>query len=50
MLHFDEKGGKSREIPVRHDLQLIDLRLPRRGRTAGGGEGSGDVSERCAQR
>ena len=20
MLHFDEKGGKSREIPVRHDL------------------------------
>jgi integrase/recombinase XerD len=25
MLHFDEKGGKSREIPVRHDLQeLID--------------------------
>src|SRR5262249_31678195 len=21
MLHFDEKGGKSREIPVRHDLQ-----------------------------
>ena len=25
MLHFDEKSGKSREIPVRHDLQeLID--------------------------
>jgi len=25
MLHFNEKGGKSREIPVRHDLQeLID--------------------------
>lgn len=23
MLHFDEKGGKSREIPVRHDLQQI---------------------------
>src|SRR5207244_5933974 len=24
MLHFDEKGGKSREIPVRHDLgQMI---------------------------
>ncbi|MEA3207162.1 MAG: integrase/recombinase XerD [Chthoniobacter sp.] len=23
MLHFVEKGGKSREIPVRHDLQLI---------------------------
>lgn len=23
MLHFDEKGGKSREIPVRHDLQDI---------------------------
>jgi len=22
MLHFDEKGGKSREIPVRHDLQI----------------------------
>ncbi len=21
MLHFDEKGGKSREIPVRHDLE-----------------------------
>ena len=21
MLHFEEKGGKSREIPVRHDLQ-----------------------------
>ena len=23
MLHFDEKGGKSREIPVRHDLQEV---------------------------
>lgn len=23
MLHFDEKGGKSREIPVRHDLERI---------------------------
>lgn len=23
MLHFDEKGGKSREIPVRHDLEKI---------------------------
>jgi integrase/recombinase XerD len=23
MLHFEEKGGKSREIPVRHDLQEI---------------------------
>ncbi len=23
MLHFDEKGGKSREIPVRHDLEQI---------------------------
>jgi integrase/recombinase XerD len=23
MLHFDEKGGKSREIPVRHDLEGI---------------------------
>lgn len=23
MLHFEEKGGKSREIPVRHDLQLM---------------------------
>jgi site-specific recombinase XerD len=23
MLHFREKGGKSREIPVRHDLELI---------------------------
>jgi integrase/recombinase XerD len=23
MLHFDEKGGKSREIPVRHDLETI---------------------------
>jgi integrase/recombinase XerD len=22
MLHFNEKGGKSREIPVRHDLQI----------------------------
>lgn len=22
-LHFDDKGGKSREIPVRHDLQLL---------------------------
>ena len=21
MLHFDEKGGKSREIPVRHDRE-----------------------------
>ncbi len=23
MLHFEEKGGKSREIPVRHDLEAI---------------------------
>jgi integrase/recombinase XerD len=23
MLHFNEKGGKSREIPVRHDLQRV---------------------------
>jgi integrase len=23
MLHFNEKGGKSREIPVRHDLQEL---------------------------
>jgi integrase len=23
MLHFEEKGGKSREIPVRHDLQEL---------------------------
>ena len=23
MLHFDEKGGKSREIPVRHDLETM---------------------------
>ena len=23
MLHFEEKGGKSREIPVRHDLEGI---------------------------
>jgi len=23
MLHFDEKNGKSREIPVRHDLEQI---------------------------
>lgn len=23
MLHFDEKNGKSREIPVRHDLEKI---------------------------
>jgi integrase/recombinase XerD len=23
MLHFDEKGGKSREIPARHDLETI---------------------------
>ena len=23
MMHFDEKGGKSREIPVRHDLKQI---------------------------
>jgi integrase/recombinase XerD len=23
MLHFDEKGGKSREIPARHDLEQI---------------------------
>ncbi|MCA9191113.1 MAG: tyrosine-type recombinase/integrase [Planctomycetales bacterium] len=22
-LHFDDKGGKSREIPVRHDLQIL---------------------------
>jgi len=25
MLHFDEKGGKSREIPVRHDLEQMLL-------------------------
>lgn len=23
MLHFDDKGGKSRELPVRHDLQTV---------------------------
>jgi integrase/recombinase XerD len=23
MLHFAEKGGKSREIPVRHDLEIV---------------------------
>src|SRR5258708_18008460 len=23
MLHFEEKGGKSREIPVRHDLEQM---------------------------
>jgi hypothetical protein len=23
MLHFNEKGGKSREIPVRHDLEQM---------------------------
>ena len=23
MIHFDEKGGKSREIPVRHDLEAM---------------------------
>lgn len=23
MLHFEEKGGKSREIPVRHDLEAM---------------------------
>lgn len=23
MLHFEEKGGKSREIPVRHNLELM---------------------------
>jgi integrase/recombinase XerD len=23
MLHFEEKGGKSREIPVRHDVEKI---------------------------
>jgi integrase/recombinase XerD len=23
MLHFDENGGKSREIPVRHDLEQM---------------------------
>jgi integrase len=23
MLHFEEKGGKSREIPVRHDLEKV---------------------------
>ena len=31
MLHFDEKNGKSREIPVRHDLEQIDRRLHRCG-------------------
>ncbi len=26
LLHFDEKNGKSREIPVRHDLEeMISL-------------------------
>ena len=32
MLHFDEKNGKSREIPVRHDLERRSLRIYRRGR------------------
>ncbi len=32
MLHFDEKGGKSREIPVRHDLeQFVFAYLERAG-------------------
>jgi hypothetical protein len=31
-LRFDEKGGKSREIPVRHDLEQFILgRRPRLG-------------------
>ena len=30
-LRFSEKGGKSREIPVRHDLEQIPARLHRRG-------------------
>ena len=34
MLHFDEKNGKSREIPVRHDLeQMIALYISAAGLT-----------------
>ena len=32
VLRFQEKGGKSREIPVRHDLERFILRLCRGGR------------------
>ena len=36
MLHFDEKGGKSREIPVRHDLaKIIFGRRPDSGTPSG---------------
>ena len=34
-LQFSEKGGKSREIPVRHDLDEWIAGLPRRGRPDG---------------
>ena len=33
VLRFSEKGGKEREIPVRHGLDEWDQRLPRRGAT-----------------
>jgi len=34
MLHFEEKNGKSREIPVRHDLeQIISLYISAAGLT-----------------
>ena len=37
-LHFDDKGGKSREIPIRHDLGAVPVGLPGCGR-----------SQRCSQ-
>jgi hypothetical protein len=49
MLHFREKGGKSREIPVHHDLQeMIFAYLD--ARPARCAEGDAPVSERGAER
>jgi integrase/recombinase XerD len=49
MLHFEEKGGKSREIPVRHDLQEILLDYLRATKTPGRTEGHSDLPQRPRQ-
>ncbi len=43
VLRFQEKGGKSREIPVRHDLEGLYPRLSRRGGHRGREQGSAAV-------
>lgn len=50
MLRFEEKGGKSREIPVRHDLQEIIFAYLDGRRPPRCAQGCGVISERGPQR